>query len=382
MNRLIKKDVSSSVNGDHDNDYFDGTNSYERQALIESNSNDDDIDLLSSNNDLNIRHRQHSERSSQAKGYELKNLSKNRDLISEHIVEVTYYDIQPGDTLQSICLRYACPVNQVKRLNGLMSDQDFYGLKRLKLPLGKLGLLEDLLKQQKHVEESANGIQNKRNIGAQTPPLRVSNSPGSAISTRDRYKPLLSPGYSSDRVDKLGRDALNHIPGDENAIGVQHNSYSFSSLRDFANNDININMNSGSVQSPVQPQHPASSSFIDFSLLPHKTFIKDNVNQDHLTADDLLFNSENVVHSVFEDLDYHVERAKEVAGTFDKRAAEIVNQIDINNVPYPPQPTTKVSKIPELFFSGENFGLNLKKLVLLIFVVCLVVPLVYMSSEL
>lgn len=56
-----------------------------------------------------------------------------------------YYTVQPGDTLQNLSVRYSCPVASIKRLNNLWSDQDFYGLARIKLPVGKFRLIADLV---------------------------------------------------------------------------------------------------------------------------------------------------------------------------------------------------------------------------------------------
>lgn len=60
-----------------------------------------------------------------------------------------YYTVQPGDTLQNLSVRYSCPVASIKRLNNLWSDQEFYGLIRLKLPVGKLRLIADVIDAEK-----------------------------------------------------------------------------------------------------------------------------------------------------------------------------------------------------------------------------------------
>ena len=58
-----------------------------------------------------------------------------------HVQDFVYYKVQPGDTLQNLSVRYSCPVASIKRLNNLWSDQEIFGLSRLKLPVGKLRLL-------------------------------------------------------------------------------------------------------------------------------------------------------------------------------------------------------------------------------------------------
>lgn len=55
------------------------------------------------------------------------------------------YDVQPGDTLQNISVRFSCPVASIKRFNNLLSDQEFFGLSKLRLPAGKVQLSRDAL---------------------------------------------------------------------------------------------------------------------------------------------------------------------------------------------------------------------------------------------
>lgn len=341
-------------------------------------------------------------------GCELRSLlsSSNRkeSISSEPQVEYTYYDIQPGDSLHGICLRYARSVNQVRRLNRLMTDQDFYGLKRLKLPVGKFGLLEDLLRQN-DPRQQTDLLLFENNNPTHT---RHKSSPGSALSVTTRrnqqaaYEPLISLHHSSDRLDELSRADTNSRIDDElepttsnlynptlKPPTVQHNPHSFSSLRDYPTNDISIAINSAEPNSrsiagnasrqykPPQTNHP------DSKTIQQQPFIKSEIVPDpsQITIDDMLTDGDPVIKNIFEDVDYHVERVKADAADYDKRAADIVRGIDVSlDGQIPSRQTTRVSKIPELFFSGENFGLNVEKLLILICFVCLVIPLVYMHQ--
>lgn len=56
-----------------------------------------------------------------------------------------YYVVQPGDTLQNLSVRYSCSIAAIKRLNNLWSDQEFYALSKVKLPVGKFRLIADVL---------------------------------------------------------------------------------------------------------------------------------------------------------------------------------------------------------------------------------------------
>lgn len=375
----------------NENEEYDGEQTLERQALIDDQElNDDDINLFSAP-PYDIRKRQSANKNKD--DYELRNLksspngfNKTRDLISEPVVEFTHYDIQPGDSLQSICLRFACPLNQVKRFNGLMNDQDFHALRTIKLPLGKFGLLDDYLKSKQVDNNSASTNQ----VSHQTRPKTTINSPGSAlfVSTRHtpQFKPLLSPEYSNGRLNNTNKNNDDHSPtltDGTTKLNLSH-SHSFSSLRDYQTKD-EVNIDIGH-----QVQHINGENYYGNKTLKHQNFIRaeleNSIDNQQCDIDDFISTgiskaSTDNVGKVFQDLDYHVERAKAVAETYDQRATELVNQINdhgsslMDNIRQ-----ARVSKIPELFFCNENFGLNYKKLIVFIFVVCFVGPLLYISQ--
>lgn len=54
-------------------------------------------------------------------------------------------DINPGETLTSLSVQYSCPVSVLKQVNHLVADQEFYGLKVIRVPTKKHGLLYELL---------------------------------------------------------------------------------------------------------------------------------------------------------------------------------------------------------------------------------------------
>ena len=58
------------------------------------------------------------------------------------------YTVQPGDTLHNLSVKYSCPVASIKRLNNLWSDQEFFARSRIKLPLGKLRLIADVINEE------------------------------------------------------------------------------------------------------------------------------------------------------------------------------------------------------------------------------------------
>lgn len=69
--------------------------------------------------------------------------------------------IEPGDTLQSLCLKCGCTISQLKRANNLISDQEFYGLSVIKIPVREYGLLSQVLRDQKKPRSSAGDNEDK-----------------------------------------------------------------------------------------------------------------------------------------------------------------------------------------------------------------------------
>ncbi|XP_043920116.1 lysM and putative peptidoglycan-binding domain-containing protein 3 [Protopterus annectens] len=51
--------------------------------------------------------------------------------------------IQEADTLNSIALQYCCTVADIKRINGLINDQDFFALRCVKIPVKRFSLLTE-----------------------------------------------------------------------------------------------------------------------------------------------------------------------------------------------------------------------------------------------
>lgn len=81
------------------------------------------------------------------------NIENESESEDDNFVEIV---IDPGETLGSIALKYGCRVSQLKQLNNLIADQDFYALKSIRLPATKYGYLKEL------IEEKGIGIKNPR----------------------------------------------------------------------------------------------------------------------------------------------------------------------------------------------------------------------------
>lgn len=377
MNRFLNSDKSTLFRRDISKDE---QHRHERQCLMED-SDSDEISLSGG-----IRYRQSSNRTkiftdteerlntnnNQLELRDTSNAGRSSRGLPEPL-EVTYYNVQPNDSLQSICLRYACSINLVKRLNGLISDQDFYGLSKIKLPLGKLGLLEEIL------EQTNIGLDKNCDVKptSQSPihRTRLVNCPGSALSINSQlnsnYKPLLSSGFSSDRISDLS----SNYPRPTSSLGL-HSSASSNGLQpshsmsELIDKDVNIDMLESSYnQSKLPAEQSRTNNFIRSEM------------DDKVDIDDLIMTGRETMGKVFQDLDYHVEQVKMSARGYDQRAAELVNKIDNKNSAADKRTGPQPSKIPQLFYCNENFGLNYKNLLALIFVICIVVPIVYINQS-
>ncbi|XP_003786023.1 lysM and putative peptidoglycan-binding domain-containing protein 3 isoform X1 [Otolemur garnettii] len=78
-----------------------------------------------------------------SRGREKVRRSTSRDRLDDIIVLTK--DIQEGDTLNAIALQYCCTVADIKRVNNLISDQDFFALRSIKIPVKKFSSLTETL---------------------------------------------------------------------------------------------------------------------------------------------------------------------------------------------------------------------------------------------
>ena len=69
-------------------------------------------------------------------------LERPKNRVPDNCVEA---EVQPGDTLQSMSLKYNVPLAELKRVNNLLSEAEFYALKRLKIPVKTASLLTEML---------------------------------------------------------------------------------------------------------------------------------------------------------------------------------------------------------------------------------------------
>uniref|UniRef100_A0A8C6W3U7 LysM and putative peptidoglycan-binding domain-containing protein 3 n=1 Tax=Nannospalax galili TaxID=1026970 RepID=A0A8C6W3U7_NANGA len=78
-----------------------------------------------------------------SRGKEKIRRSTSRDRLDDIIILTK--DIQEGDTLNAVALQYCCTVADIKRVNNLISDQDFFALRSIKIPVKKFSSLTETL---------------------------------------------------------------------------------------------------------------------------------------------------------------------------------------------------------------------------------------------
>ncbi|XP_050008437.1 lysM and putative peptidoglycan-binding domain-containing protein 3 [Alexandromys fortis] len=78
-----------------------------------------------------------------SRGKEKVRRSTSRDRLDDIIILTR--DIQEGDTLNAVALQYCCTVADIKRVNNLISDQDFFALRSIKIPVKKFSSLTESL---------------------------------------------------------------------------------------------------------------------------------------------------------------------------------------------------------------------------------------------
>nr|XP_057927754.1 lysM and putative peptidoglycan-binding domain-containing protein 3 [Doryrhamphus excisus] len=68
-----------------------------------------------------------------------------RSTSRERVDDIVYLtrDIKEGDTLNSIALQYHCSVADLKRANNLLTEQDFFGLRSVKIPVKRFSVLTE-----------------------------------------------------------------------------------------------------------------------------------------------------------------------------------------------------------------------------------------------
>uniref|UniRef100_A0A8D1DCQ2 LysM and putative peptidoglycan-binding domain-containing protein 3 n=3 Tax=Sus scrofa TaxID=9823 RepID=A0A8D1DCQ2_PIG len=123
-----------------------------------------------------------------SRGKEKIRRSTSRDRLDDIIVLTK--DIQEGDTLNAIALQYCCTVADIKRVNNLISDQDFFALRSIKIPVKKFSSLTETLYPPKGRQasrpSSVHYLPEQQELQSANDSLSSSESAGSFLKEVDR----------------------------------------------------------------------------------------------------------------------------------------------------------------------------------------------------
>lgn len=124
--------------------------------------------------------------------------------------------VKEDDTLTNIALRYSCKISDLKRLNKLINEQDFYGLKRIRIPVIRHGVIEEQL-QLKDMETNSSDCGSRENwLGGEFIDS-VASSPNDSQSRQAeqlllRYDNEIQTALTMTRLDQSTNSAVIREP--------------------------------------------------------------------------------------------------------------------------------------------------------------------------
>ena len=129
------------------------------------------------------------------------------------------YNIQTGDTLLSLAFNYNIQVAELKRVNKILIDTEFFALKKIKIPVQPTSLLTEILPGEPPLEqgnfENNNGwkVENKEKTPNKSLVSNISlsseqqSSPGSEADNEGPYSPYTKVGNKQKKkVKKMLKD--------------------------------------------------------------------------------------------------------------------------------------------------------------------------------
>jgi len=151
--------------------------------------------------------------------------SFNRQKLRDQTMEC---DIQPTDTLVSLAFKYNVQVAQLKRVNNILSDAEFFARKKIKIPVRQTSLLTEILPgdpPQQEIYDNNNGwkVENKEESPNKSL-ISISvcsdqSSPGGGWADSDG---LVSPQIMKDSKQKKAvRNILKEVDKDLDMIRLK-----------------------------------------------------------------------------------------------------------------------------------------------------------------
>ncbi|XP_062399242.1 lysM and putative peptidoglycan-binding domain-containing protein 3 [Sardina pilchardus] len=148
--------------------------------------------------------------------YELRSRARDRMRRStsrDRLDDIVYLvkDIKDGDTLNSISLQYFCSVADIKRANNLLTEQDFFALRSIKIPVKRFSVLTETHNTTPHKSASPGTTRRLVEFAASTSEVVDSasssstDSVGSFLQEKDKDIELLvkSTGSSRNSLDEV-----------------------------------------------------------------------------------------------------------------------------------------------------------------------------------
>lgn len=125
--------------------------------------------------------------------YELRSRGRDRPRRStsrERLDDIVYLvrDIKEGDTLNSLSLQYFCSVADIKRANNLLTEQDFFALRSIKIPVKRFSVLTETHNTAPLISASPTG---PRRIPQIPPPSAEVAADSSSSSSSDSVEGFL-----------------------------------------------------------------------------------------------------------------------------------------------------------------------------------------------
>jgi hypothetical protein len=77
------------------------------------------------------------------------------------LIDYVEWPVNQGDTLESLSLKSGCTISQIKRANNLFTEQDFYALKIIRIPIKKYGILSEILVNTTVDDDEAKRVESK-----------------------------------------------------------------------------------------------------------------------------------------------------------------------------------------------------------------------------
>eukprot|EP00092_Neocalanus_flemingeri_P020567 GFUD01022281.1.p1 GENE.GFUD01022281.1~~GFUD01022281.1.p1 ORF type:complete len:269 (+),score=76.03 GFUD01022281.1:59-865(+) len=135
-------------------------------------------------------------------------------------------DIQPSDTLISLAFKYRVQVAELKRVNNILSDAEFFALKKIKIPVHPTSLLTEILPGDPAgfgVYDNNNGwkVENKESPNKSLFSISVTSEQSSHGGSEADTEGLLSPNMREGKQKKMVKKMLKEVDEDLDLIRIK-----------------------------------------------------------------------------------------------------------------------------------------------------------------